>query len=98
MLETQNEEISERSFVLETLSLYVKEVAALDRDLEEAVNIARQHGCSWAEIGTALGRTHQAVIARYSKRVKRVDLRVKDHPRRQEVREQHGWSGADGER
>ena len=38
----------------------------LDRDLLEAVELARREGVSWARIGTALGVTPQAVHKRFA--------------------------------
>jgi len=44
--------------------------AAYDALVLECVQVARDGGCTWEEIGTALGVTHQAARQRYAKHMR----------------------------
>jgi hypothetical protein len=43
-------------------------ISILEETLTEAVDAAREQGCSWAEIGEKLGVTRQAAWDRFSSR------------------------------
>lgn len=88
---TAEEELAWRRERLDAVRLFADRIEQEEKTLVRSVDRARSAGCTWAEIGGALGCSHQAAIKRFAKRVRPVDLRVKDHPRRAELREKHGW-------
>jgi Flp pilus assembly protein TadD len=59
--ETPGEDISD----LRAIAAAVNDVAAAERRIREAVEIARMNGRSWARIGIALGTTRQSAHERY---------------------------------
>lgn len=87
------EVIALREVSLESCRFYAKQVARSEAHLLEHVDHARRSGCSWTEIGEALGVTHQNAIKRFGDKVTKVDLRAHDNPRRAEIRAAHGWKG-----
>lgn len=58
---TPAEDISD----LRAIAAAVNDVAAAERRVREAVQIARMNGRSWARIGIALGVTRQSAHERY---------------------------------
>ena len=50
---------------LRAIATAVNELAAADRRVREAVEVARMNGRSWARIGIALGVTRQSAHERY---------------------------------
>lgn len=85
-----------RALTLERCSFYSRQAAKAEHNLVEHVDAARQAGCSWEEIGTALGTSRQAAISRFARRVTHVDLREKSHPRRASLRAMNDWKDPRG--
>jgi hypothetical protein len=80
-----------RDIALAAVRYYAGERDRIKDNLLLAVEAARRLGCYWSEIGNVMGITQQSACELYGPKVKYVNLRAANNPRRAEERAARGW-------